>query len=94
MIGKNFLKGLAVTGAAVAVAAATPLMSSASTHYTGKTPASIAMMATTTGVSATPMSTKHKHSSHHKSVTKATVSSKHHLHKKHLSVSSKKKHTI
>jgi len=88
MIGMNLVKGLA--GVAVAVAAL-PVMTSASTHYTGKTPASIAMMAATTGVSVTPVSAKHKHLSHHATVKKASVTSKHHLHKKHVKASSKKR---
>ena len=89
MIGKNFMKSLAVASAAFAVAI--PVISSASTHYTGKTPASIAMMAATTGISVTPVSTKHKHHSHHAGLKKASITSKHKLHKKHLRLSSKKR---
>jgi hypothetical protein len=92
MIGKNLFKSLAV--AAVAVAATSPVMSHASTQYTGKTPASIAMMAATTGVSvkAVSVTTKHK-LKHHKPIKKASVTTKHKVLKKHSTVKAKKKAT-
>ena len=92
MIGKTLLKSVVI--AAVAVAATTPVMSNASTQYTGKTPASIAMMAATTGVAVKTVSTTTKHKlKHHKPVKKASVTTKHKVLKKHSAVKSKKKAT-
>jgi hypothetical protein len=81
MIGKNWMKGLALAGA---VAVALPVISNASTHYTGKTPASIAMMASSPVTPVKYVVRKHKH---HSLVKKASL---HRKHTKHLAV---KKHT-
>jgi hypothetical protein len=86
MIGSNWMKGLALAGA---VAAALPVVSNAATHYTGKTPASIAMMATSTVKPVKKVVSKHK-VKHHALVKKAAVHSKH----KKLTATSKKKHTV
>jgi hypothetical protein len=93
MIGKNWIKVLTGT----AVAAVLPLVSSASTHYTGKIPAGIAMMATSTPDPVKKVSSHHKLKKvvHHTSVKKASLkTSKHSLHKKHLALTAKKKRTI
>ena len=97
MIGKNWIKALAVSGAAVA--AALPLISSASTHYTGKVPASIALMATSTPaaipttVKKVSLHHKAKKVAHHAAVKKAALKkSKHSLHKKHVALTARKKH--
>jgi hypothetical protein len=70
------------------VAAMLPAISEARTHYTGKTPADIAMMATDVIPPATmkhtlTASSKHtrKLSHHHKSVKTAISHGKHRLHK-------------
>jgi hypothetical protein len=97
MIGTNWIKGLAIAGAAAIIAAAMPMISSASTHYTGKTPASIAMMATTSGLSTETVSLHHhsKHVSHHVAGKRVSYKkTRHSLHKKHHTLSAKKKHTI
>jgi hypothetical protein len=91
MIGKNWMKGLAVAG----VAAAVPVISNASTHYTGKKPASIAMMSAAGVTPLKKVSTKHvvtKHVLHHTAVKKAVVTGK--LHKKHVALTTKKKHMV
>jgi sirohydrochlorin ferrochelatase len=96
MIGKNWMKALAVTGAAVAVVL--PLISSASTHYTGKMPAGIAMMATSTPAAVKKVSSHHKARKvvHHAVVKKAVLTRKGKaaLHKKHVALTAKKKRTI
>lgn len=89
MIGKNWIKVLAVAGASAAVAAMMPAISEARTHYTGKTPAGIAMMAGADVIPPASMkqtltaSSKHsrKLSHHRKSVKTAIAHSKHKLHK-------------
>jgi hypothetical protein len=86
MIGKNLMKAFAFAGASAAVAAAMPAISEAHTHYTGKTPAVVSMMAETpvvTPVKSTVKKTSARHTTkktHHKK--KATVASKHKAHKK------------
>jgi hypothetical protein len=88
MIGKNWMKGLALAGA---VAVALPLMSNAATHYTGKTPASIAMMATNSIKPVKKTTGKHKvkhHAATKRAVKKTVAHSKH----KKLTTALKKKH--
>jgi hypothetical protein len=95
MIGKNWMKGLAVAGVAAVAAAAVPVVSNASTHYTGKKPATIAMMEAAGVTPLKKVSSRHvvtKHVLHHTAIKKAVVHSK--LHKKHLTLTAKKKHTV
>jgi hypothetical protein len=83
MIGKNWMKAFAFAGATAAVAVAMPAISEAKSHYTGKTPAVVSMMASTS-VTAPVKKTAVKHTTkklHHKKVVKATVTSKHKVHK-------------
>jgi hypothetical protein len=86
MIGKNWMKAFAFAGASTAVAAAMPAISQARTHYTGKTPEVVSMMASTPVSApvkkAVVKKVALKHATrklHHKKVVKATVASKHKL---------------
>ena len=85
MIGKNWMKAFAFAGASAAVAAAMPASSEARTHYTGKPPAVVSMMASTSvktpvkKVALKKLAVKHTIKKlHHKKVLKASVVSKSH----------------
>ncbi len=81
MIAKKWMNVLAIAGATAAVAAVIPSISQAHMHYTGKTPAGIALMAESSAQprvkKVSTVTRKHKKLKH-KTVSTASVKHRHH----------------